>query len=117
MTVSSIPIIFVRLSNPIGNPNIVHNLLNPFLRTLQVCKSQITLAGHFRIRQDILIGVNIVVHFRFYQLCLAENRLQANLVILKKFEVFWITFFISQAVRQGGALFNDSALSYDSRWD
>ena len=87
------------LPNLIGNPKVMHHLLNPLLLTLKECKSQITLASHFGIRHDILIGVNIFVIYRFYQLCLAKNRLQANLVILKKLEVFWITFLVSQAVR------------------
>ena len=90
----------------------MHHLLNPFLLTLQECTSQITYASRLGIRQYLLIGVNIVVHLRIYQLCLPERSLQANLVILMKTEFFYLTLSVSQVVLEESTLFYDLAFSY-----
>jgi hypothetical protein len=94
----------------------MHHLLNPFLLTPQECTNQITFASRFGIRQYLLIGVNIVVHLRIYQLCLPEKSLQANLVIFKKVEFFLFTFPVSQVVLEESTLFYDYAFSYCRPW-
>ena len=95
----------------------MHHLLNPFLLTPQECTSQITYASRLGIRQYLLIGVNIVVHLRIYQLCLPDISLQANLVIVMKIEFYSFTLSVSQVVLEESTLFYDLAFSYCRRWE